>query len=350
MARYSKVFGLLGASICGGLMLGAVGPSGSASAEDACAPHDIDLGGGVSVKSDCKPLRIAFLSAATNNVYLQAGIKGAQDAAKKYGVTVDMFDANWSPATQFNQAQNAISSGKYQAILAEMNDGNQACAILSKDAPAKNILVAIANDPLCGRAANEGDDLWQPGTLSFIGGSQGKTAFRDWVMAIAAENPGPQKVAVITGPDLAANTINMDSALKDAREKYPDFKVVGVIRTDYSVLQGNSKALPLLQAHPDLTILISNYSDMTRGALQAVKQAGMADKLKVYDYGGNTWAFEALKAGAIGSTRMLTPYTEMYKGVEALANAWQGKPVPRFIPLVTSEVTKANIDQIKPEY
>ena len=73
-----------------------------------------------------------------------AGIKGAQDAAKKYGVTVDMFDSNWTPATQFNQAQNAISSGKYQAILAEMNDGNQACAILSKEAPAKGVMAMIA--------------------------------------------------------------------------------------------------------------------------------------------------------------------------------------------------------------
>jgi ribose transport system substrate-binding protein len=339
----------LGLSVSLALVLGAAGISQRASAEEACAPHEIDLGT-VSVKSDCTPLRIAFLSAATNNVYLQAGIKGAQDAAKKYGVTVEVLDANWSPATQFNQAQNVIASGQYQAILAEMNDGNQACTILSKDAPAKNILVAVANQAICNRALNEGDKLWQPGTLTFVGGSQSRTAFRDWVMALAANNSGPQKVAVITGPDLNSNTINMDSALKDVQEKHPDFKIVGVVRTDYSVVQGNSKALPLLQAHPDLTIIISNYSDVTRGALQAVKQAGMEGKIKVYDYGGNAWSFEALKAGQIDSTRMLTPYTEMYKSVEALANAWQGKPVPRFIPLQTSEVTKANIDQVKPEY
>jgi ribose transport system substrate-binding protein len=349
MAHKSEAIALLGLSVSLGLVLGAAGISQRASAEDACAPHKIDLGE-ISVKSDCAPLRIAFLSAATNNVYLQAGIKGAQDAAKKYGVTVDVFDANWSPATQFNQTQNVITSGKYQAILAEMNDGNQACAILSKDAPAKNILVAVANQAICGRALNEGDKLWQPGTLTFVGGSQSRTAFRAWVMAIAADNPGPQKAAVITGPDLNSNTINMDSAVKDLQEKHPNFKIVGVVRTDYSVLQGNSKALPLLEAHPDLTILISNYSDVTRGVLQAVKQAGTAGKIKVYDYGGNAWSFEALKAGLIESTRMLTPYTEMYKSVEALASAWQGKPVPRFIALPTSEVTNANVDQIKPEY
>ena len=42
--------------------------------------HKIDLGDGKSVTGGCEPLKIAFLTAATNNVYLQAGIKGAQDA------------------------------------------------------------------------------------------------------------------------------------------------------------------------------------------------------------------------------------------------------------------------------
>jgi ribose transport system substrate-binding protein len=338
-------------SILGAAALAAaiVGFSAPASAED-CKPHTIDLGGGASIEGGCKPLKIAFLSAATNNLYLQAGIKGAKDAAEKYGATVDVFDANWNPATQFNQAQNAITGGQYNAILAEMNDGNQACAILSKDAREKGVLVAVANGPLCGKASEEGDALWSPGTLTFIGGSQGRAAFRDWIIGLAKANTGPQKVAVITGPDLNANTINTDLAIADVKKEFPDFQIVGVARTDYSVLQGNQKILPLLQANPDMTILISNYSDMTRGALSAVKQAGMADKLKVYDYGGNAWAFDALKAGQITNTRMLTPYTEMYKGVEALAMAWKGEPVPKFIPLVTAEINKDNLATSKSEF
>ena len=100
----------------------------------------------------CEPLRIAFLTAATNNVYLQSGIKGAQDAAAEIGATLDVFDGNWTPATQYNQVQNILSSGNYNAILAEMNDGAQACKILTEDAPAANVLVAVANQPLCNKA------------------------------------------------------------------------------------------------------------------------------------------------------------------------------------------------------
>ncbi|MBL8600028.1 MAG: sugar ABC transporter substrate-binding protein [Devosia sp.] len=328
----------------------AASSAGPAQAQDnACKPHAVDLGGS-AIEIGCEQLRIAFLSAATNNVYLQAGIKGAQDAAAAHGAIVDVFDGGWDPLTQFNQAQNIITGGDHNAILAEMNDGNQSCKILTEDAPVAGVLVAVANQTLCGRSSNEGDELWSPGTLTFVGGSQGRAEFRRWVKGIAEANPGPQKVVIITGPDLNANTINTDLAIEDVKAAHPEFEIVGVVRTDYSVLQGNEKTLPLLLANPDLTILVSNYSDMTRGAVQGLQQAGMSDKVKVYDYGGNEWAFGAVKAGQIHSTNTVTPYTEMYKAIEALALAWKGEAVDRYIPLPTTMVTAENVDAIKPEY
>lgn len=330
-------------------MLAMAGASPAFAQDASCKPHSVDLGG-QSLDVGCGPLKIAFLSAATNNVYLQAGIRGAQDAAAAHGVTVDVFDGNWDPLTQYNQVQNILTGGDHSAILAEMTDGNQACKILTEDAPAAGVLVAVANQTLCGRSSNEGDELWSPGTLTFVGGSQGRSEFRSWLLGIAESNPGPQKVAIVTGPDLNANTINTDLALEEVKVAYPEFQIVGVVRTDYSVLQGNEKTLPLLLANPDLTLLVSNYSDMTRGAVQALQQAGMGDKVMVYDYGGNEWAFGAVKAGQIHSTNTVTPYTEMYKAVEALARAWKGEPVDRYIPLPTTAVTVANVDTVSPEY
>lgn len=52
---------------------------------------------------------------------------------------------------------------------------------------------------------------------------------------------------MLTGPDLNANAINIELALKDVQEKYPDFKVAAVVKTDCSVLQGNQKTLPLFR-------------------------------------------------------------------------------------------------------
>jgi len=321
----------------------------SAFAQD-CKPHAVDLGEGKSIEAGCEPLSIAFLTMGTNNQYLQSGIKAAEDAAKEFGATIDVFDGGWTPATQFNQIQNILSSGKYNAILAEMADGKQTCSILSEEAPKQGVLVTVANNPLCGKDIQEGEELWTAGTLAYVGGSQGREAYRNWMMWVAEQNPGPQKIALITGPDLISNTVNTDLAVKDVEAKYPDFKVVAYIRTDYSVPQANQKTLPVLLANPDLTMIVSNYSDMTRGAVQAIRQAGKEGTIKVFESGGSAWAFEAIKAGQIESTRTFTPYTEMYLGVKSLADAWKGEPVSRYIELKSDLVTKENVDQIKPEY
>jgi ribose transport system substrate-binding protein len=320
-----------------------------ALAEGECTPHDIDLGDGIAVQGGCAPLRIAFLSMATNNQYLQSGIEGAKAAAAQIGAEIEVFDGGWNAATQFNQLQNILSAGQFNAILAEMNDGRQTCDILSK-AHEQGVLVVVANNPLCGKDTEEGDALWAPGTLAYVGGSQSRAAYRDWMMGVAERNPGPQKVAVITGPELISNSVNTDLAVADVVAMRPDFQVVATVRTDYSVPSANEKVLPVLQANPDLTLIVSNYSDMTRGAVQAVRQAGVEGTIRIEESGGSAWAFEAVRNGQITSTRTFTPYTEMFKGVMAIGDAWAGKPVPRFLALSSDLVTKDNVEAVKPEY
>ncbi|MGO4840534.1 hypothetical protein AB4144_50630, partial [Rhizobiaceae sp. 2RAB30] len=71
-----------------------------AAAED-CKPKEIDIGGR-TVEGGCGKLKIAVAIAASNNVYLQANIQAAKDAAAKNGADIEIFDANWNPANSFN--------------------------------------------------------------------------------------------------------------------------------------------------------------------------------------------------------------------------------------------------------
>lgn len=316
----------------------------------ACDKAKLDLGEGNVLDVGCDKLSIAFLSPGANNEYLQAAIRGVQEAAAETGANVEVFDAGWDAETQANQAQNVIASGKFNAIVAESVDGNQACKVFSQEAPKANIVVVTKNAPICGRQTKSGDEYWTPGTLAYVGGTQGATESQQWLEQIVKENPGPQKVAMFTGGDLNSNTLNMNVAEKAVAAASPDFKIIADIRTDYTVKDGNEKAQALLQANPDLSIIIANYSDVTRGVVQAVRQAGLNGKIKIYDLGGNKWAFKALEAGDLTSTRTLTPYTEGKKAVETLAAAWAGKPVPRHVPLEAFLITPANASEHQPEF
>lgn len=329
----------------------AVLPLASPASADECAPNEVDVGNGHVVTTGCADtLRIAAVVFATNNDYLQSNILAAQETADKLGVDVTIFDGQWDPATTFNHIQNIIASGDYHAIINGPYEGSEFCRYITDVAPSNNILFVAVNSPGCGRITYEGEELWSPGTLAFVGGVQGRGPYRDWLMSIAEENPGPQRIVTVTGPDTLANTINFNLGLQDVQEAYPDFEVVSMITTDYSVLQANERVGPLLQANNDITIMISNYSDMTRGAVQAIQQAGRLGDFNIYDFGGSEWAFEAVRRGLIESTLTMTPYTEYEVAIEAIYDAWQGQEVPRFLPLESTMVTLENIDAAAPQY
>ena len=302
-----------------------------------------------------KDLKIAFFSSATNNTYLQAGIAGAKQAASEMGASVDVFDGKFSAQEQFNQIQSALTSDKYNAFVVEANDGNLLCDILTKDAVQKGVMVSLINQPICGRATKAGDQLWQPGTVTFIGG-QTLDVYQTWVRQIMSENPNGGNVAVVSGPDLGANTINLNEALKIMKQN-PKFKIVANQKTDYSTPKGFDAAQTILQANPKLDILISNYSGMTQGVVEAVKAATRQGGVKVYDMGGDKWAINAVKTGDLAESVIFLPKREGYLGVKSLGDRVKGASVPKFINLTKSTtlpgtpfVTKKNVSQFSAEY
>lgn len=316
----------------------------------------VDLGAGVTPTVGDGKLKIAFFSAGSNNVYLQAGIRAAEETAEKVGADMTIYDAAFDTGKQFSQVQNANASGRFNAYVMEAVDPQQMCTA-TKNAYKNDILVSVINAPVCGRATEQGADTWEPGTVNFVGGTQTKDAFTTWLSRIAEDNPGQQKMAILMGPELGANSQNTVAALNGVIERRGDIEVVDKVFTDYSLPEGQSKAQNLLQANRDLTILATNYSDLTRGALQAVKQANRGDDVKVYDYGANRWAVKAVKAGDVELTGVMLPYTEVQRSVESLAEVWKGNPVPRFVDLAEDEkvpgtlvLDRETVDDFEPEY
>lgn len=313
-------------------------------------------GSGPSV-SITKPsqLKIAFFSAGTGNSYLQAAIKAAQTKASGLGATLSVFDGQFDAQIQYNQIQTALTSGKYNAFAVEPNDGNLLCNQLTKQAAAKGILVSVFNEPICGRSIKEGDQLWQPGTVTYVGG-QTVGSYNQWVKSIMSANPSGGKVAVITGPDLNANTLVMRAAEKPIKAN-SKFKIIAEQTTDYSTPKAFAAAQTILQANPGIDIFISNYSGMTRGVAQAVNGAGKKGKVKIYDFGGDKWSLGAVKAGDIAQTVVMLPKQEAIGAINALADTVNGKKVDHFIDLTksaklpgTAFVTAQNVGKFTAEY
>lgn len=303
---------------------------------------------GVKSRGD---LKIAYFSAGTSNAYLQAGIDAAKKKANEMGADLDVFDGQFDAQEQFNQMQTALTSGKYNAFAVEPNDGNLVCKLLTKQAPSKGVLVSVFNLPICGRATNLGEATWEPGTVTYVGG-QTLDIYNEWVDTVMKENPEGGKIALISGPDLNANSICFFKAAK-AFDNNPKFKIVAKQTTDYTTPKAFQAAQTILQSNPDLDIIMSNFSGMTRGV---VKAAGNKD-VKIYDFGGDAWALANVKAGKLAQTVMMLPRQESIQSLEALGLAADGKQPPKFVNLTkdpslpgTPFANKQNLSEFKGEY
>ncbi|WP_329378709.1 sugar ABC transporter substrate-binding protein [Streptomyces sp. NBC_01716] len=300
-------------------------------------------------------LKIAYFSAGTSNAYLQAAIAAGKKKASDLGVKLDVFDGQFDAQKQFDQIQTALTSGKYNAFAVEPNDGNLVCKLLTQQAPQKGILVSVFNLPICGRATKLGEETWEPGTVTYVGG-QTLDVYEKWVDQVVKDNPDGAKVALISGPDLNANTICFKQAAK-AFAQHKGFEVVARQSTDYTTPKGNSAAQTILQANPDLDVIMSNFSGMSRGIVQAVNGAGRKGKVKIYDFGGDQWALNSVRRGDLQQSVMMLPAQETEEAIQALADQVSGKTVPHFINLTESSelpgtpfATAATVGEFKPEY
>ncbi|ACP21886.1 hypothetical protein NGR_b04230 (plasmid) [Sinorhizobium fredii NGR234] len=321
----------------------------------------IDVGDGITVPLKTEgPLKIAFFSEGANNSAMQASIDGATRAATELGWQIDVFDGKFDAVTQLNQLQNALTRG-YDAWVLKAVEGNTMCEIATKDAPAKGIVVVISVLSICGRGANEGEALWSPGTLAYVGGAETPKAFFQVLDRMGRENPGPQKLGVITGPELNPITKNHEAALRMFEAKYPDVEVVAVARTDYSTPSALEKAAPMVQANPDITLYYTAFSNLAKGLVPVLEQAGLIDKAKIYDNGATAWAAGAIMEGAVKLSSANRLGSNAYNAVMAIDRARKGENLPRAIgdlgePLVDGTpptdpylIDSANVASYQPE-
>jgi ribose transport system substrate-binding protein len=322
---------------------------------------DVDVGSEKPVVVDTTaPLKLAvFIEIGTNSA-VQSTVDGVRTMAAKNGFKFDVFDARFDVARQINQMQTALSNG-YSAWIVVPVEGRQICGMVTEEAPKNNVLVVQATGTACGRSSKEGAELWAPGTLTYVGGNEVPSAFEAVMLKAIQDNPGPQKVGILTGPNLHPITMSFDKALEKVTKEHPDFKVVAKHRTDYSPPDNQVKTQTMLQANPDLTIIVGAYTNMSKGVVPALEAAGKLGKVKVYEAGGTEWSVEALRKGWIEATTGFYRKTAAETAVRAILDARAGKTVPRVVLndghlLIAGQqaaqvgiVTRANVDTYTPE-
>jgi ribose transport system substrate-binding protein len=300
-------------------------------------------------------VRIAVFLASAANTYWTAALQGVRDAAKKHGnVDITVFDGQFNTNRQVNQLRDALISKRFDAWFVGPNDGGPLTPTI-RNAIAQDIKVACTLVP-CGRdIRNRKAQI--PGVVAQIGigfYENGRVLGRLTVRACGSTNPC--EVAWLPGlPSLPLEKARTDGLYSVIRSRR-NIKVVAVQAGGYLAAPALTATQNILQAHPNLDVIVSSGDQMIAGAYRAARAKGVEDDIKMF---GNGCTFEAKRdilADRIYACAVYVPRTEARVAADLLIRAARGADIANrsIDPLRYSPIgaigTKTNIDRFQPEF
>ncbi len=321
LARTISIAGAVALLSAGVAQAQVVSPSGG---------HELDVGlnSPIKVPGD-EPLKVAFFIATVANQYVKAMADEAQKIAAENGFELETFDAQFNAQTQMDQLENVLENGDFNAWYVTPIDSNMMCDIVTKDAAAKNIVVATSNISICGRDMLPFKEQWEPGIITYVGAAETVDYIGKWMDTVVADRDGKDSKALIIKGFAGLTITNAVEAGADRlTQEDNNFEVVGQAYGDFTAADAQAKIETLLVAHPDANVIISSYSDMTLGAINALEDAGRLNDVAVYDIGAGKDSVPLIKDGSITASATFAPRTHVRQSLGAIIDAWRDGKMP----------------------
>lgn len=301
---------------------------------------------------DLDGAKIAYLAeCAAVNTYCQTRLKGAEDIAAEANAELVVFDANFDPATQLTQVEDAVQRG-FDGYLFSPVAAASGCSDFGRLTETGKP-VATINSPMCG------DADYTEGAVGFVAMQTEEFFYRHVENAFASCEGECEAVAVggYAGTDLFAR---WESAIEAAAAEHPNVTVVANQPGNFDPSTALTVVQDALAANPEVSIIVSSWDDMTRGVDQAVAAAG-ADGVRIYSVGGTKDGVAKVADGTWSGTSVLLPYEESAYGMTQLVRALAtGEDTPGFTfladaPVLTEGpgsifITADNAATFTPEY
>ena len=276
------------------------------------------------------PIRIAYMPPATEFNYYMAIGEGIKGMAADAGVETFMLapQSGSDIATQMKMLQD-VTTQNVDAIILSTHDEN-AAAPLVKQAVDKGIAVIIVNSDIAS---------FPTAVNGVVGYSQRKGTFN--LGEYAAKMVGEKaKVGVLEGLPGYHSTERIGGFL-DAFKKYPGMEIVASLPTEWNVETGNKAMMDLLQAHPEITLVVCANDYIAIGAAKAAEALGRKDVL-IFGNDGDTTGLEEISAGRWTATVNTTPFVMGKIALQVALDVLNGAYPGGWTETPTTTTDKAN--------
>lgn len=267
---------------------------------------------------------IAYSQAELVNAWRVTNQKDMEDQAKKAGVKLISIDANQDASKQLADVENMLAQKPACLIVSPLESKASAPVVkLADDAKVPLVIIDRTIDATPGVGMYK-TEITQSHVLS------GKLLAEKTVELLTQKYGSPKgNVVHVQGLAGASPVIDANSGWDEVMAKYPEIKVVATADAGFTKDGGMKVMDDFLQRFPagQIDVVRSDYSDMTMGALEAIKNAGRTELLGfVVGEGGHYKAIEAVIAGEIARETQTPPYFGA-KAIQSCLDILAGKTV-----------------------
>lgn len=162
---------------------------------------------------------------------------------------------------------------------------------------------------------------------------------------LAEKLGGKGKVAILGVKAGSVSTDEREQGFQETiKQKYPGISIVAFQYGDADRAKSLDRATDMLTSHADLNGMFASNESSTVGAVQAIKQKGLAGKVILGGFDSSPNLIDDLKAGAIDSLVLQDPFKMGYEGVKAIVSKLNGQTPQRHLDTGVKLLTKENLD------
>lgn len=249
------------------------------------------------------------------NPYFDTGNKGAQEAAKELGVTVNYTGPATADATQQIQLLNSLIAQKV-AGLAISADDSDALVPTGKDAMAAGIPVVTWDSSIAagGRTVHVNQAV-----------ASGIAAVQIKMASDLAGGAG--KIAILSATSTAPNQNEWIGLMKEELKKaeYAKLELVDTVYGDDEDTKSYNEAQGLMKKYPDLKVIIAPTTVGIAASARAVQDGNMIGKVFVTGLGTPNQMRDYVKSGASPQFALWNPSDLGYLAIYTLDAITTGK-------------------------
>lgn len=310
------------------------GSSTPSSQGDTQSPAANSTSGQSSTKSNAD-IKLGFVGMTLNNEYHITLANGAKSAAEGFGVSIDVQagDQHASAAAQLTIIENMLANGVDGIIIVpSSSEGLETALKKCKDA---GIPIVNADTRLNEQVVkNAGIEIPFYGTDNYEGAKLAGQYVKENL-------PAGCVTAILTGIEGQQNAADRLNGFKDGAGDH--IKAVAEQTANWEVDQGYTAAQNIISANPDLQLFFCSNDNMGIGALRAVQEAGLQDKIDIIGFDAVSEALNLVESGDFLCTVAQYPAEMGILSVHNLLQMIQGESYEIYIDTGCQVITADNV-------